>query len=141
MSRRSPVRYLLDTNYASAFWLDLPPVADRIASLARAELALALPSVGELWFMVYHSTRVAPNRRRLTAMLRDFNLLDFDTAAAAEFGKIKAELAKRGTIIPSVDVQIAAIARSHGLVLLTADAHFSHVSGLLSEDWSAASPA
>jgi predicted nucleic acid-binding protein len=40
-----------------------------------------------------------------------------------------------------VDVQIAAIARSQGLVLLTADAHFSHVSGLLTEDWSAAPPA
>jgi tRNA(fMet)-specific endonuclease VapC len=86
--------------------------------------------------MVFHSARVRVNRRRLSTLLEDFELLDFDRSAALEFGRIKAELSPRGTVLPDVDLQIAAIARSQGLVLLTADAHFSHVSGLMSEDWS-----
>jgi tRNA(fMet)-specific endonuclease VapC len=133
--RGSPVRYVLDTNHASAFWLGRTPIVDRIESLARAELALALPSVGELWFMVYRSKRLAANRRGLMAILRDFTLLDFDAAAAVEFGRIKAELVERGTVIPAIDLQIAAIVRTGGVILLTADAHFSQVSGLLTENW------
>ena len=128
-------RYLLDTNHFSAYWHDDPRVSDLLADEPSSHMALSLPSVGELWFMVHHSTRVATNRRRLAALLRPMTLLDFDQTAAIEFGRIKSDLFRRGTIIPDVDVQIAAIARSRGLILLTADAHFSHVSGLTTEDW------
>jgi tRNA(fMet)-specific endonuclease VapC len=128
--------YLLDTNHFSGLWREQAPVVDRLAAQPAAHFAVSLPSAGELWFMVFHSARVAANRRRLATLLGDFELLDFDRSAAVEFGRIKAELHRRGTIIPDVDLQIAAIARSQGLVLLTADAHFSHVGGLITEDWS-----
>ena len=61
-------------------------------------------------------------------------ILGLDRTAAMEFGRIKAELSRRGTLIPDADIQIAAVARSHGLVLLTADSHFSHIDGLTTED-------
>jgi tRNA(fMet)-specific endonuclease VapC len=92
--------------------------------------------VGELWFMVFHSSRVALNRRRFRVLLEKFTVLEFDASAAMEFGRIKSELSDRGTILPDVDVQIAAVARSRGLVLLTGDAHFSHIDGVVTEDWS-----
>lgn len=130
-------RFLLDTNHFSAYWRDDPPVANRLADEPAAHVALSLPSVGELWFMVYHSGRVASNRRRLNRLLQGMTLLDFDHSAAIEFGRIKSELSRRGTLIPDVDIQIAGVARSRGLVLLTADAHFSHISGLVTEDWTA----
>src|SRR5438552_1426038 len=47
-----------------------------------------------------------------------------------------AELRRAGRPIPDVDAQIAAIARSNGLTLLSADVHFGFVSGLVVEDWS-----
>src|SRR3712207_6824696 len=120
-------RYLLATNHFSALWSGEGPVAERLAREPSAHFSVSLPTVGELWFMVFHSVRVAINRRRLQAALRTLTLLEFDHSAAMDFGRIKSELYRRGTIIPDVDVQIAAIARSRGLVLLTADAHFSHV--------------
>ena len=85
--------------------------------------------------MLFHSTRVAVNRRHLKALLDRFNVLELDATAAIEFGRVKSELLRRGTIIPDVDVQIAAVARSRGLVLLTADAHISHIKGIVTEDW------
>jgi predicted nucleic acid-binding protein len=86
--------------------------------------------------MVFHSARVALNRRRLKVLLAKFTVLEFVASAAIEFGRTKSELSERGTVLPDVDVQIAAVARWRGLVLLTADAHFSHVHGLVTEDWS-----
>jgi tRNA(fMet)-specific endonuclease VapC len=128
--------YLLDTNHFSALWRDQRPAVDRFAAAPDARLAISRPSVGEFWFMVFHSARVALNRRRLRVLLEKFTVLEFDASAAVEFGRIKSELVRRGTVLPDVDVQIAAVARYRGLVLLTADAHFSHVRGLISEDWS-----
>lgn len=129
-------RFLLDTNHCGTLLRDeQAPLWGRLRPLRRDEALLARPSVGELWFMVYNSTRVDSNRTNLLALLKQFTILEFDAKAAEEFGRIRAELRKSGRSIPQVDVQIAAIARERGLVVLTADAHFSHVTGLVTENW------
>lgn len=40
-----------------------------------------------------------------------------------------------GRKIPPIDAQIAAIARVHSLVVLTADRHFERVDGITVENW------
>lgn len=85
--------------------------------------------------MVFKSARVLQNEQSLWQFLGDFHVLPFDSAAAIEFGRIKAELKKLGRPIPAVDAQIAAIARSAKLIVLTADGHFSSVQGLTTENW------
>jgi tRNA(fMet)-specific endonuclease VapC len=60
----------------------------------------------------------------------------FDGDAALHFGSIRAQLARQGTPIGPYDLQIAAIARTHGATLVTHNTgEFSRVSGLLLEDW------
>ena len=127
--------YLLDTNHASIFWRKRDVVATRLQALADARFGLCVPSIGELWYMVFNSARVDANAKELELFLKDFEQWDFDPSAAAEFGRIKAELKRVGRPIPDVDAQIAAIARMKGLVLLTADVHFRQVSGLRTENW------
>ena len=85
--------------------------------------------------MVYKSSRVDENRERLLSSLSRHPLLPFDAAAAEEFGRITVELARTGRPIPHIDRQIAAIARVHNLVCLTADRHFAHVPQLRTENW------
>jgi len=58
-----------------------------------------------------------------------------DQATTERYGQIKAELAQVGRPIPDNDLWIAAIARQHGLVLATRDAHFAHVPGLQTLTW------
>jgi len=128
-------QFLLDTNHFSEIWKDRPSVTTRVRAIPAAHMAVSVPTIGELWFMVYNSRRERENRRRLTLLLRDFVVLNYDASAAIEFGRIKAELARAGQPIPDADIQIAGIARSHGLVLLTADAHFSFIADLTCEDW------
>ncbi|MDP1709482.1 MAG: PIN domain-containing protein, partial [Candidatus Komeilibacteria bacterium] len=64
------------------------------------------------------------------------NSLPFDGNAAREFGEIRAYLARQGTPIGPYDLQIAAIAKVHDLILVTHNTReFSRVLGLRLEDW------
>ena len=96
---------------------------------------LCRPSIGEMWFMVFNSTQLQRNVVDLDELIDKFACAEFDHAASVEFGRIKAELRKAGTPLPDVDVQIAEIARSTGMTLLTSDRHFQYISALIAEDW------
>lgn len=133
-------RYLLDTNHASVFWRRRDVIASKGNPADDPRFGLCIPSIGELWYMVFNSVRVESNAVELQVFLDDYEHWPYDQSAANEFGRIKSELRKVGRPIPDVDVQIAAIARANQLVLLTADAHFEQVSGLQVENWLSTSP-
>jgi tRNA(fMet)-specific endonuclease VapC len=129
--------YLIDTNHASAFMSNVQPVTERISQLARdgEQFYLCMTVVGELYFAVYASTRRRRNLMNLERLLERIAVLDFDMAAAEEYGHIKAELKAKGRPIPGTDAQIAAAARLHGLTVLSADRHFQYVDNLRAENW------
>ena len=62
-------------------------------------------------------------------------VLPCDRATAARYGELKAALRAQGTPIPENDLWIAALARQHALTLVTRDAHFAGVRGLVVERW------
>ena len=127
--------YLLDTNHVSALFKRDSGIISRVERATEAEFGIGLPSVGELWFMVYNSQRIAANAAELDRILADFRLWGYERAEAVEFGRIKAELRRTGRPIPDIDVQLAGIARINGLTLLTSDKHFEAVSDLKIENW------
>lgn len=129
------IRYLLDTNHAGRLLDERAPLWDRIVEVDRSQVGIAIPSVGELWFMVFNSTRVRSNQLLLKGLLRQLRVWEFDAKAATEFGKLRKELRDKGRPIPTFDVLIAAIARVNNLVLLTADQHFNAVDRLAVENW------
>jgi tRNA(fMet)-specific endonuclease VapC len=55
----------------------------------------------------------------LNEFLIPFSVLDFDYLASVEYGIIRSELEKKGTLIGSLDMLIAAQAKSQGLTLIT----------------------
>ena len=60
----------------------------------------------------------------------------FDDLAADVYGRIRADLERRGQAIGPNDTMIAAIALANGLTVVSHNrAEFSRVSGLLIEDW------
>ena len=127
--------FLLDTNHVGAVLRQDQRVLARIASLQDAELCVCMPSVGELWFMVYNSARAVENASRLNTLLSQLRIVDSGMVAANEYGKVRTELKQQGRPIPQIDIQIAATARVGKFVLVTSDAHFRFVSGLAIEDW------
>ena len=127
--------YLLDTHHATALWRGHPALVAKVAGATDAKVHVCMPTVGELWYRVFDSARPSENETMLRAFLERYPPLDFDAAAVREFGQIKVALHKISRPIPEVDAQIAAIARAKDMIVLTADQHFSVVSGLKVENW------
>ena len=76
------------------------------------------------------------NRLALTLFLSPIAVLDFGSLAAEEYGKIRAELERKGTTIGSMDLLIAGHAKSENLILVTNHTReFVRVEGLKLEDW------
>ncbi len=82
---------------------------------------------------------VNPDKKRLALLLflSSIGVLDFNQDAADEYGKIRANLEKQGNIIGTMDMLIAAHAKSQGLTIVTNNTkEFMRVDGLEVEDWS-----
>jgi tRNA(fMet)-specific endonuclease VapC len=128
-------RYLLDTNHAGNLLRANSALPAKMLAATDARFSLCLPSIGELWHMIFKSSQLASNQRKLEALLDHFDIYPFDQSAAREFGRLLTELRRAGHPIPAIDIQIGAIAVANGLTLLTADAHFNHIPGLPRENW------
>ena len=64
-------------------------------------------------------------------------ILSFDEGAVEIYGRIRADLERRGQIIGTNDLLIAATALAHNLTVVTRDiGEFGRVIGLRVEDWS-----
>lgn len=136
------VRYLLDTGIVSNPISKKPdPAILKRLEDHGAECAIAAPVWHEL---TYGCRRLPRGKRRSTieAYLRDvvrgsFPNLVYDEAAATWHGEERARLESLGQTPPFVDGQIAAIAKVHGLTVVTTnDKDFGSFKGLAVENWS-----
>jgi tRNA(fMet)-specific endonuclease VapC len=129
-------RYLLDTNACIALMKGNAGILARLREVGMEALWLCTPVKAELWFGACKSQRVAENQARLRLFFNDLPSLPFDDIAAEHFGEIRAFLARQGTPIGPYDLQIAAIARAHNLIVVTHNTgEFSRVPGLVFENW------
>lgn len=130
-------RYLLDTNHASRLMGNDARIVAKVqhAQQTGAEFGISMTILGELYFAVYASQHQAQNLYRLTRLLTTLQIYPFNQLAAEEFGRIQAEQKAKGRPIPPLDAQIAAVARQHGLTVLTSDRHFDFIDALSIEDW------
>jgi len=132
------VTYLLDTNACIAYLTGRSSrLAARIRSVSPRDLVLCSVVKAELLHGARKSARVEANLERLNAYFAPLASLPFDDLAAEHYGVIRAELEQRGTPVGPNDLMIAAIARAHGLTLVTANLEeFGRVPALRIEDWS-----
>ncbi|MEQ1860349.1 MAG: type II toxin-antitoxin system VapC family toxin [Chthoniobacteraceae bacterium] len=124
---------ILDTNGVSAFFEGVPAVCEAVG---RAEV-LAVPSIvlGEYRFGLSGSRLRAELDAKLGRLQRLAQVLVVDAETARHYATIRRELKDAGTPIPENDLWIAALARQHGLPLLSNDAHFDHVHSLTRVGW------
>ena len=128
--------YLLDTNTVIALMKDNPQVIAQVRRVGRAELRLCAPVEAELWFGASTTVKPEETRQRLLTLLSWLPSLPFSSDAAPHFGDIRAVLARQGLPIGPYDLQIAAIARAQGLVVVTHNTReFARVPDLVLEDW------
>ena len=135
------LRYLLDTSIVSSP-ISKAPDRNIIKRLDEhgPDCAIAAPVWHEL---IYGWRRLPAGRRRsaLEAYLTDvvrasFPILPYDDPAAAWHAHERARLEKVGRPVPYVDGQIAAVAHTNKLVLVTVNTRdFSRFSDLKVDNW------
>lgn len=131
--------YLLDSNAWIAYMRRKDPaLIQRIQQTNPNDIVLCSVVLGELYYGAFHGLAQKLNRNLtlITQLRRRFVSVPFDDQSVEEYGKIRADLATKGTPIGPNDLMIAAIAHAHGLTLVTHNiAEFSRVAGLTLEDW------
>ena len=134
------LRFLLDTNVVSELTKPQPNL-DVLQALAQheADCAISAPTLEELGFGCHRLPAGARRdwlRRWVQGLPARLPVLPFDEAAAIWLGAERARLAALGRPAPRTDGEIAAVAVSRGLTLVTRNQRdFAVFDGLVLEDW------
>lgn len=138
--------YLLDTNVVSE-WTRPRPDPKVITWLAEVDEDRVFLSVIAFAEIERGITLLAPGKKRdrlaawLAGDLQDRfagRLLDVTPAVAHEWGALSAQAQRRGTPVGVLDAFVAAIARVHGLTLVTRnDVDFKSVDVAVFNPWTA----
>jgi tRNA(fMet)-specific endonuclease VapC len=129
-------RYLLDTNIISDLIRNPKGrVAKHIARVGENNVCTSIIVAAELR---YGCAKKGSKRLLETVenLLRELNVLSLEGPADAEYGKIRAELERRGSPIGGNDLLIAAHALAIEATVVTANVdEFARVEGLKVQNW------
>ncbi len=131
------MRYMLDTNIVAYAKNNRPEVVyERMSRFDPEDLCVSVITLAELEYGVFNSSNPERNQLALTLFLANIEVVPFNDDAAVEYGRIRAELKRKGTPIGANDLMIAAHAKSLGVTLVTSNTReFERVEGLMLEDW------
>lgn len=131
------MKYLLDTNACiNAIHQTIPKFNARIVLVPQQDKVICSVVRYELFYGAYKSQRRSTSQPLIEAFLASYSSLDFDEKAARTCGELRADLERKGLPIGPYDLQVAAIALSHKLTLVTHNTReFSRVPNLTLEDW------
>ena len=129
--------YMLDTNICIYIIKKKPiQVFEKLISLNPGQVGISSITLAELQYGVAKSTNSKSNSEALEKFLVPLEILEFDSLAAVEYGRIRTNLEKNGTPIGPMDLLIAANAIAENLVLVTNnEREFERVEGLKIENW------
>ena len=128
---------MLDTNICIYAIKHKPEkVFHKLQEIDPSDVCISSITYAELVHGVEKSTAVDKNRLALCVLLANIEILDFDVNAAESYGKIRADLEKKGTPIGPLDMMIAGHARSLGYKVVTNNVkEFRRVNDLKIENW------
>jgi tRNA(fMet)-specific endonuclease VapC len=113
-----------------------PQITARFRALEAGDAAMSVITHGEL---VYGAERSQERERSLKAVGELTSLLPvlaLPEESSTEYGRMRAELERRGASIGNNDLWIAAHAKAAGLILVTNnEKEFRRIGGLLVENW------
>ncbi len=128
---------MLDTNICIYIIKNKPiSVREKLKEHNIGDIAISSITVSELYYGVYKSQFVDKNLLALEHFLKPFNILEFDTKASINYGKIRASLEQSGNVIGGLDMLIAAHALSFDMTLITNNTkEFERVDRLRINNW------
>jgi len=108
----------------------------RLAKIAFGAIAVSAVTYGELAYGASKSKLSHLAERSLSDLMMNTQILPIDDQVAAAYGKLRADLERKGRTIGNNDLWIGAHALSLGLTLVTNNTReFSRIEGLAVENW------
>ncbi len=130
------MKYLLDTNTCIYFLNGNESLKKKFGEIGISSLSISNCVLAELYFGAYRSKKVEENVKHIELFKKNLTILSDSEESASLFGKIKAELRSKGTIIEDFDILIASIAISNNRILITNNTeHFERIEGLNIQNW------
>jgi tRNA(fMet)-specific endonuclease VapC len=127
--------HLLDTDICSAHMRLPSGLAHRFIQYSGG-LAISSVTLAELFAGAYKLPQSGRILGLIAHLLQDVVVLDFDSACAEQFGKVRGLLLQQGIQVPTADLMIASVALVHNLTLVTHNtADYKNVPGLRLDDW------
>jgi tRNA(fMet)-specific endonuclease VapC len=111
-------------------------IQSHIEAVGIENVSVSSITVAELEYGAAKSNNPDQARSRLYEFLVPFEIFDFDTKAAECYGRIRADLERKGTPIGPLDFMIAAIGLAHNATVVTNNENeFIRISDLHVENW------
>jgi len=131
------MKYLLDTNICIYIIKRKPAIVlEKFRELPLGSVTISTITLAELEYGIRKSANPDKNLEALNQFLIPLAILAFDYDATIAYGKIRADLEKKGTPIGPLDTLIAAHALSLNITLVTNnEKEFNRVAGLKVENW------
>ena len=127
---------ILDTNTASYLIKGQPPgVRTRLLKVSMAQVCISAVTEAELRFGVERRPDLPKLKMAVEEFLLRLQVLSWDSEAAQQYAKFRADLERKGTPMGNLDMMIAAQALASGAVLVSSDRVFQRIRGLNVEDW------
>lgn len=131
------MKYMLDTNILIYCIKHKPiEVYKKLQECDTDDVCISSITYAELLHGIEKSKAVEKNKIALDMMLANIEILSFDSLAAEQYGKIKANLEIKGTPIGQLDTMIAGHAKAIDCTLVTNNTNeFIRVDNLKLENW------
>jgi len=126
---------MLDTNSVSHLLKGHPQLAQNVRQTPVHALCISAITGGELLFGLARKPDAVRLHAAVQALLRHVDVLPWTPAVMHSYGSLRARLQGMGVTLGALDMLIAAHALHTESVLVTNDAAFSRVDGLVVEDW------
>jgi len=131
--------FIFDTDIYTNVIRKIPSetLINRLKKVPRRDQFTTTITIGE----VYYGLMKASNKTKSLKLFEDVllpraTILPFDFSAAKKYGEIRSFLEKQGTPLAHADLQIASIALSMNMTLITGNLkHFQRVPKLTVESW------
>ena len=124
-------KYLLDSNIIIDIFRGQSGTINKIKEIEIIYIPVIV--LGELYYGANKSNQTLKRILEVEELEKKVIILDITKSTAKIYGEIKDQLRSKGKLIPENDIWIAAIAKEHGLPLLTRDGHFKKVDGITIE--------
>lgn len=131
------MKLMLDTNICIAIIKQQrADVLEKLNAYQIGDICISSVTLAELRYGVAKSLFKAKNQSALDEFILPLEVADFNEAASAVYGTLRADLEAKGTPIGALDTMIGAHALSLGVTLVTNNTkEFNRIVGLKIVDW------